>query len=231
MSAELLPGLLVWYIVFLFSTTFHEFAHAFLAHRGGDDTAHEGGYATLDPLPHIRRSPMGMVLMPVISYLYLGWMVGFASVPYDPEWGRRNPKRQALMSLAGPGANLLLVLISLVTIRALLSANLVQFAPYGSHQLLEAVGRGSRTPMGALAMALGVMLQLNVVLCLFNLIPIPPLDGAGVLGGLFPRRIGSLYERMQQVPAFGFLGLVVAWKVFPFIAAPAFRVVRGFLYG
>lgn len=229
MSAELIQGLLVWYLVFLFSTTFHEYAHALLAYLGGDLTAHDSGHVTLDPMPHIRRSPVGMVLVPIISYLQLGWMVGFASVPYDPEWGRRNPTKQALMSLAGPGANLLLVVISLVTLRVLLATHVFQYAPYGSHQLVEAVGHGARSPLGALAMALGVMLQLNVVLFLFNLIPVPPLDGAGVLSGLFPRSVGALYDRMQQVPAFAFLGLLVAWQVFPFIAGPAYRLVGGLL--
>ena len=76
---EKIQGLLVWYLVFLFSTTFHEFSHAFLAYKGGDLTAYETGHVTLDPSPHIRRSPIGMVLVPIISYVQLGWMVGFAS--------------------------------------------------------------------------------------------------------------------------------------------------------
>jgi Zn-dependent protease len=228
-TAEVIQGLLVWYLVFLFSTTFHEFAHAFLAYRGGDLTSYDSGHVTLDPTPHIKRSPIGMVLVPIISYLQMGWMVGFASVPYDAEWGRKNPTKQALMSLAGPGANLLLVVISLIALRVLIGAEIFQYAPRGSEQLVEAVGHGARSPLGALAMALGVMLQLNVVLCLFNLIPVPPLDGAGVLAGLFPRTVGSFYERLQQVPAFAFLGLLIAWQVFPFIARPAYRVVATFL--
>src|SRR5471032_1348344 len=75
--AETIQGLLVWYLVFLFSTTFHEFAHAFLAYKGGDLTAYETGHVTLDPFPHIRRSQIGMVIVPLISYVQLGWMVGF----------------------------------------------------------------------------------------------------------------------------------------------------------
>ena len=76
-----------------------------LAYKGGDSTAYETGHVTLDPLPHIRRSPIGMVLVPLISYVQLGWMVGFASVPFNAEWGGSHPRRQALMSLAGPLAN------------------------------------------------------------------------------------------------------------------------------
>jgi Zn-dependent protease len=228
--AEMLPGLLIWYLVFLFSTTFHEFSHAFLAYKGGDSTAYETGHVTLDPLPHIRRSPIGMVLVPLISYVQLGWMVGFASVPFNAEWGKQNPRRQALMSLAGPLANLLLALVALGAIRALLAAHVFVYADGDSTQFVEALGGGARSPLNALAMALSVMLELNVVLFLFNLLPVPPLDGAGVLSGLFPESIGSLYERMRRMPAFEFLGLLVAWKLFPYLARPAFRVVLSLLY-
>src|SRR5690606_2572064 len=88
--------LVVWYLVFVFSTTFHEYAHAYLAFRGGDLTAYEGGVLSLDPLPHIQRSPVGMVIVPLISYIQLSWMIGWASVPFDPYWGRRYPRRQAV---------------------------------------------------------------------------------------------------------------------------------------
>jgi len=223
--AEMLPGLLVWYLVFLFSTTFHEFSHAFLAYKGGDLTAYETGHVTLDPSPHIRRSPVGMVLVPLISYVQLGWMIGFASVPFNAEWGRLNPRRQALMSLAGPLANLLLAVIALGAMRILLATNVFQYAEVGGAQYVEALHGGARSPLNALAMALSVMLKLNVVLFLFNLIPVPPLDGAGVLSGFFPKSFGSLYERMRRIPAFEFLGLLLAWQVFPYLAGPAFRVV------
>ncbi len=229
--AEILPGLLIWYLVFIFSTTFHEFSHAFLAYKGGDLTAYETGHVTLDPSPHIRRSPIGMVLVPIISYVQLGWMVGFASVPFNAEWGRLHPRRQALMSLAGPCANLLLALVALGTMRALLAAHVFRYAGEGSStQYVEAISGGAHSPLAALAMALGVMLKLNVVLFLFNLIPVPPLDGAGVLSGFFPDTFGSLYARMRQMPAFEFLGLLLAWQVFPYLADPAFQVVLGLLY-
>jgi len=228
--AEMLPGLLVWYLVFLFSTTFHEFSHAFLAYKGGDLTAYETGHVTLDPLPHIRRSPIGMVLVPLISYVQLGWMVGFASVPFNAEWGRQNPRRQALMSLAGPLANLFLALVALGAMRALLAAHVFVYADAQSTQFVQALNGGAHSPLNALAMALSVMLELNVVLFLFNLLPVPPLDGAGVLSGLFPQSVGSLYERMRRMPAFEFLGLLLAWQVFPYVARPAFRVMLSLLY-
>jgi Zn-dependent protease len=97
------------FVVFLFSTTLHEAAHAWAALRGGDPTAYRGGQVSLDPRPHIRREPLGLVVLPIITALVSGWPMGFASAPYDPQWAQRHPTRAALMSLAGPAANLALV--------------------------------------------------------------------------------------------------------------------------
>lgn len=99
---QLIADLFIWYLVFVFSTTCHEAAHAFVAHRGGDPTAYAGGHVTLDPLPHIRRSPFGMVIVPIVSFLIDHWMIGWASVPVNPTWARAHPRRSALMALAGP---------------------------------------------------------------------------------------------------------------------------------
>ena len=77
---------LVYYVVFLFSTTLHEAAHAWAAMRGGDLTAYHGGQVTLDPRPHIQREPFGMVAIPILSVMLSGWPFGFATAPYDPHW-------------------------------------------------------------------------------------------------------------------------------------------------
>ena len=108
---------LLWYVAFLFSTTLHEASHAFAAFRLGDRTAYEGGQLTLDPIPHIRREPFGTVVVPILSFLLGGWMIGWASVPYDPQWAYDNPRSAAKMSAAGPAANLLLALIAALVIR------------------------------------------------------------------------------------------------------------------
>src|SRR5678816_411467 len=100
----------IWYVVFLFTLTWHEAGHALVALLGGDDTAYRGGQVSLNPWPHVRREPMGTVLIPILTFAYSGWMMGWASAPYDPEWGRANPKRLAAMSIAGPAANLLLAM-------------------------------------------------------------------------------------------------------------------------
>src|SRR5580704_14236773 len=117
MKPETLTLGLVWYVAFLFSTVCHEGAHALAAKLGGDMTAAEGGQVSLNPIPHIRRSPWGLVVFPIISYALFGWMVGYASAPYDPTWARQHPKRAAWMALAGPAANFTLMLLAAAAIR------------------------------------------------------------------------------------------------------------------
>src|SRR6201997_2966744 len=117
MTPDFLVLGVIWYIVFLFSTTCHEGAHALVAKLGGDPTAFHGGQVSLNPWPHIRREPFGTVIVPIISYLVAHWMIGWASAPYDPEWQQRYPRRAAWMALAGPAANFSLVLSSAILIR------------------------------------------------------------------------------------------------------------------
>lgn len=221
-----------WFMVFLFSTTAHEAAHAWVAQRGGDLTAYQGGHVSLDPIPHIKRSPFGMVVVPIISFFQLGWMMGWASVPYDEEWGKRHPRRQALMSLAGPLANLLLAAIGVVLIKILLSAGVLAVPQVVTFTNIV-VPAGEATPgsmMNGVAMTLSVLVMLNVLLGLFNLLPLPPLDGAGIAEGAFPRRIGPLFARMREVPILQLVGLLLAWNIFPYISRPAFGFVLRLVY-
>lgn len=207
----------IWYIVFLFSTVAHEAAHGLAAHIGGDPTAYEGGQVTLDPVGHIKRSPFGMVLIPILSFVQTGWMMGWASVPFDSEWGKRHPRRQALMSLAGPAANFTLALTGILIIRMLLSAGVFDI-PYqfSFTQLVREAGEPrAGSLVNGLAIALSVLVNLNALLGFFNLMPIPPLDGAGVAEGLFPSSVGKLYEQMRRVPILQLVGILVAWNIFP----------------
>jgi Zn-dependent protease len=174
-------------------------------------------------MPHIRREPFGMVLVPIISFFQLGWMVGWASVPYDPQWGARYPRRWALMSLAGPATNFLLAAVALISIRVLTSLGVFHLT-YAGVQL--PTGHDFSSPLGALASALSAMLQLNVILGLYNLIPVPPLDGAAVVEGLGPPGVRSFYERARQNPMLQLLGLLAAWWIFPTLLRPVFRIVN-----
>lgn len=216
----------IWYIVFLFSTVAHEAAHGLAAHLGGDPTAYEGGQVTLDPIGHIKRSPFGMVLIPIMSFFQTGWMMGWASVPFDSAWGKRHPRRQALMSLAGPGANFALAIIGIIIIKLLLAAHVFEL-PYQFTFAQVVRPAGEPVPgslLNGLAMALSVLVNLNVLLGFFNLIPIPPLDGAGVVEGLFPNSVGKLYDKMREIPILQFVGLMVAWNVFPAVTVLSFAL-------
>ena len=228
----MIADLLVWYLVFVFSTTCHEAAHAWVAYRYGDLTAYSGGHVSLDPWPHIRRSPFGMVIIPVASFLMNNgaWMIGWASVPVDSRWASRNPGRAALMSFAGPLANLLLALVAFVTMLLLLD-NGTLVRGYGSIGDIVTLPDGAdiRSPLGAVARGLSVMLGLNVILGIFNLIPLPPLDGASVLEGGAPKLVGGFYARMREIPAAEILGMLAAWQISPYVIGPALGFVVQFL--
>jgi Zn-dependent protease len=228
-------NLAVWYLVFVFSTTCHEAAHAWVAYRGGDPTAYSLGHVTLDPTPHIRRSPFGMVVIPILSFLFPllvgqgghGWMIGWASVPVNRQWAVKHPRRAAVMSLAGPAANLLLAALSLGVMRLLLDNDVLVMAPPSEIIKLESLvavpdGHNVNTLLGALAKGLSVMLFLNLILGLFNLVPLPPLDGASALEGAAPRATAGFFQLLREVPAVEFLGLLVAWRFFPYVWWPAF---------
>jgi Zn-dependent protease len=222
---DLLPLFLVWFLVFVFSTTCHEAAHAWMARRGGDETAYSLGHVTLDPLPHIRREPLGMVFIPILSFFLSrgGGMIGWASVPYDPAWGSRYPRRWAVMSLAGPMTNFLLALLAVCAIHGLTAAGVFQPLGQGGERALFVqlpAGHDFNSPLGALGYALSIMVHLNLLLGFFNLIPIPPLDGAAVVEGFGTPKIRAFYERFRQNPMLQLLGMVLVWTTFPSLVFP-----------
>lgn len=227
---NLIADFLVWYLVFIFSTTCHEAAHAWVARRGGDSTAYALGHVTLDPMPHMRREPFGMVIVPILSFLLSrgGGLFGWASVPYDPVWGSRYPRRWAVMSLAGPMTNFLLAGLAVLAIHGLIAAGVFQPFGYGGAtvglvQLPE--GHEINSPLGALGRALSVLVQLNLLLGFFNLVPVPPLDGAAVVEGLGPSGVRSFYERFRHNPTMQLLGMVLVWTTFPSVMYPLINYV------
>ncbi len=225
-----IASLLIWFVVFVFSTTCHEAAHAAVAYWGGDPTAYEGGQMSLDPLPHMRREPMGMVIVPLISFVWMGWMMGWASAPLDPHWALRHPKRAALMSAAGPFANFLLAGIAFVAMIALVDAGVVELSARSiSHIVVAPASAAPNSLASALALFLSVLLSLNVILGLFNLFPVPPLDGGGIIEGLFPDGLGARLREFRS-SQYGIIGLLVVWYIFPKIAGPVLGLVIGLLF-
>ena len=220
---ELTPDFLIlgviWYIVFLFSTTCHEGAHALIAKLGGDSTAFHGGQVTLNPLPHIKREPFGLVVVPIVSYFVANWMIGWASAPYDPEWQRRYPRRAAWMALGGPAANFTLVLLAALAIRAgiYFHAFAMPDAVSFTH-VVEPVGPGIA---GFAATFLSIVFVLNLVLGTFNLLPVPPLDGNTGITLLMNGEMAARFLNWSRTSGFGIMGLFLAWyvygKIFPYI--------------
>lgn len=217
----------IWYLVFLFSTTLHEASHAWVAYRGGDDTAAHSGHLTLDPIVHIRRSPFGMVLIPLVTFVQMGFLMGWASVPFNTRWGKKYPRRQAAMSLAGPMANFALALVGLVGVQVCVGAGIVEVPDVirFSQLVVPVADAGSGSMVGALALGLSVLINLNVLLGVFNLLPLPPLDGAGVLEGFFPDSMGKLYDSIRSAPMMQIVTLVIAWQIMPYLVGPAFSLV------
>lgn len=227
-TSDLVNGL-VYYFVFLYSVTLHEAAHAWAAKLGGDLTAYHGGQVSLDPRPHIRREPFGMVVLPVISVLLSGWPIGFASAPYDPQWAMRYPKRAAWMALAGPGGNLVLVILSALLIRLGAMAGVFSAPDSVTFDRL-ATGIDSGLWPG-LAFFLSVSFSLNLVLLALNLIPLPPLDGSAAVPLFLNDSTTTRYQDfLMRNRGLGWIGIVVAWQVFDYVFEPVFLVAVNLLY-
>lgn len=220
----------IWYLVFLFSTTCHEAAHALVAKLGGDTTAEEGGQVTLNPIPHIRRSPYGMVLVPIVSYLLGGWMIGWASAPFNPEWQRRYPRRSGWMALAGPAANFSLMLLAGIAIRMGISAGYFRVPEIipGYSGLVAPANSGDPTFVTS---ALSILFLLNLLLGTFNLLPVPPLDGHSGIMVLMPAGLAERYlQWVERASGFSLLGLLVAWTLYDRLFEPIFVFALRVLY-
>ena len=220
---------LVYYVVFLFSTTLHEAAHAWAGHRQGDSTAFHGGQVSLNPLPHIRREPVGMVLLPLISAIASGWPIGFASAPYDPAWALRYPRKSALMSLAGPASNLLLVVITFGLIRAGEMSGLL-VAP-DSIRFGHVTAAASGGWLDSVAFLVGAVFSMNLLLAAFNLLPVPPLDGSSVVPLFLSEANGRKYlETLWRLRGLALIGLFLAWQLFGSVFNPLFLRAVSLLY-
>jgi Zn-dependent protease len=216
---ELTPDLLVfgfiWYIAFLFSTTCHEASHALVAKLGGDDTAERGGQVTLNPVPHIRREPWGMVVIPILSFVLAQRMIGWASAPFNPDWERRYPRRAAWMALAGPAANFTLMFAAALLLRIGFRSDWFAQGPNGQIGMLEAV--------------LTAFYRLNLLLGCFNLLPFPPLDGSAGIMALMPTQTAHSYLDWLRTTPYRSLGLLIAILGFRYVYGPIEKYATDFL--
>ncbi len=189
MDINLIQKFTIWILPALFAITVHEAAHGYAARYFGDDTAARLGRLSLNPLRHI--DPIGTLLLPIATFMLSGFIFGWAKpVPVDAR-NMRHPRRDmAWVALAGPGSNLIMALFWGLMM--------------GLAQWMAAQG------MGAMAVPLALMGQagvfINLLLMLFNLVPIPPLDGGRILVSLLPVRLGAMLARIEP---FGLLILIL----------------------
>ena len=202
---EHLKDVPLWIIAFLITAGFHEFGHAYMAHRFGDDTAADAGRMTVNPLPHI--DPIGLIFLIFMSIS--GFGVGWAKpVPVNP-YNLRHPRRDMMfISLSGPVMNILLAGLFAIVYHIVPTA--FDFA----------------TPIGRL---LTIFLEINVILAAFNLIPIAPLDGHAIVHGLLPEKAADWWEGTAR---YGFIILLVLlfsgylWKILGPIMAWILLLIR-----
>jgi Zn-dependent protease len=200
---SLLEGALIA-VVLLFSVIVHEVAHGYVALLNGDPTARMLGRLTLNPIPHI--DPVGTILLPLLLYIANLPIIGMAKpVPVNPLNYRNYRWGEFAVSAAGPVSNLVLAAVFALVLRL-----------------------GIQNP-GLMAMAqIGV--SINILLALFNLIPIPPLDGSHILAIFLPRELARLYAYLQPV---GFILILILFYtgVMSAILMPLYRQIIFLLLG
>ena len=218
----------IWYLAFIISITLHEFAHSLYGLKLGNPAAAESGQVTLNPIPHMKREIVGTVVVPLFTFFTSGWMIGWASAPFDLNWAKSNPKKFALMSLAGPGANLLIVIVILFITNTgyffdiLLAPDTINF----SH-ITEANFTG---PLANIAKLISILFSLNVMLFVFNLLPLPILDGGSIPLFFIDRSnsrkyIDRITDSRMVLPA-----IFIAWYIFEFVHEPVRNMFLNLLY-
>jgi Zn-dependent protease len=214
-------------IVFLFAISVHESAHAWMANRRGDPTARMLGRVTLNPIKHI--DPVGTVLLPVIAALTHFPMIGWAKpTPVDPRNFKNPVLDDILTSVAGPVSNFL------VAICALLALLLIKLSSPLGQQIVFGIPYGMISPemnsaLVPSSLLLYELMRINIILGVFNLIPVPPLDGSHVLRHFLPPNALRVYDTlgMFALMALVFLGGGLLGKlIFPVVGVFNYILLR-----
>jgi Zn-dependent protease len=211
---ELTPDRIAWgltyYVVLLFSLSVHESAHGWMALHMGDDTAARQGRVTLNPLSHI--DPVGTVLIPLLQIFWGGVpLLGWAKpTPVGAQNFRRLARGHLLVAAAGPASNVILAVLF-------------------TAGLFLGLRSGARESEPVMAI-LNTGVQMNVVLALFNLVPLPPLDGSWVASWGLPRSIAARYDRVVEPYGQWILLILFATGVLGWLLSPLVRTLSTFLY-
>ena len=208
-----LAQVFISFVVLLFSLTVHEMAHAWTADRLGDPTARLLGRVSLNPMVH--ADPIGTILFPLIALISNAPLIGWAKpVPVNTRQLGSPRRDYVFVAAAGPASNLVIA-IAAATVLALL--------PISPHTLADSVNVSVPA-----ATILSQLVRLNVLLAVFNMIPIPPLDGGNVLAGILPRPAAALFN---QIRPYGFLLLyaLILTHGFEMIVLPPYRFILSWL--
>ena len=193
-------------IVFLFAISFHESAHAWMANRCGDPTARMLGRISLNPIKHI--DPVGTVVLPLFAMLtgipVLGWA---KPTPVDPRNFRNQVRDDILTAVVGPISNFIvaggaLVVLLLIALTSPVGSAIVNIIPDVYPNRLEVLARMTNSLLMPTSLLLYDLMVINIVLAVFNLIPVPPLDGSHVLRHFLPAPMLRAYDTV------GWLGLI-----------------------
>ena len=205
-------GIFISFIVLLFSLTVHEMAHAWTADRFGDPTARLLGRVSLNPIVH--ADLIGTVIFPLVSLLSGAMLIGWAKpVPVNLRFLRHPRRDYMLVAAAGPVSNLML---------AVFAAILLAIVPISPQTL------GESNVSVPIATFLSRLVYLNVLLAVFNMLPIPPLDGGNVLAGLLPPNLSAQFNKVRPY-GFVLLYALILSNGFSYIVIPPARFILSWL--
>jgi Zn-dependent protease len=203
-NANLIGEFILNMVAFLFSASVHESAHGWTSSYFGDDLARSQGRISLNPVVHI--DPIGTLLFPAIAFFTHVPLIGWAkSTPVNPLAWRNKRVANFWVSAAGVICNFIMAIIAGIAIRLLYSFGIVD-VPLQGHDWLIPVASNSMVAMGAVSL-LKTFFMINVMLGIFNLLPVPPLDGSGILASLLGPSFEAGIEQLQQ---FGYVLLFIA---------------------